>query len=319
MPGRKFNYYKFGAFCLIVLIIICAIIFGIASLINGIKYKKTYEYKFTQIGYSKEEEKVLESNLNNENLNKLLTEKYDSNIDDFIKEKYFMFKNLNKYLEYKNNNKKEEYSSVVSIINTEANIEWIDETKDTDTSKKDLMLVNRLYGLSSDYVPESIVDIPLRYAYTGKKIDGSILEYIIDLIEAGKEVGYTFVVGSGYRSYAEQEKIYNSYVSSYGQSEADKIVAKPGHSEYQTGISLDFQPYNKVFEDSFASEEYDWLSKNAYKFGFVLRLPKGEEDITGFSASAWRLRYVGKDAAKVIFDENITFEEYYAFYVIGDN
>ncbi len=318
MPGKKFNYYKFGAFCLVVLLIIGGIIFGIVSLINNIEYKKTFEYKFISIGYSLDEEKVLEGSLKEKELNELLSKKYDSDIDDFVKEKYFLYKNLNSYLEYKKDNNKENYSNIVSIINSEANIEWIDINKDTDTSKNELMLVNRLYGLSSDFEPSDLVSVPLRYAYSGNKISGFILENIIDLNGAGGESGYTFLVSSGYRSYSDQEKMYNNYADSYGESEADKIVAKPGHSEYQTGISFDFQPYNKVFDDAYSSDEYKWLKDNAYKYGFILRFQKGTEDITGFNASAWRIRYVGKEAAKIIYDENITFEEYYAYYVIGD-
>ena len=96
------------------------------------------------------------------------------------------------------------------------------------------------------------------------------------------------------------------------------MVAKPGHSEYQTGITFDLQPYNKVFEDPYSSEEYDWLSKTAYKYGFILRLQKDKEKLTGFSSSAWKLRYVGVDAATIMYKENLSFEEYYAFYVIGE-
>ena len=318
MVGKKFNYYKFFIFCLTVLLIICGIIFGVLSLIGKIKYKNTYEYKLINIGYTAEEEKILENNLQDIELNALLNIKYNENIDDFVKEKYFLFKNLDEYLKYKSDNLKKTYSEIVTIINTETNIEWIDESKDTDTSKSTLMLVNRLYGLSSDYEPENIVNVPLKYAYSGMKIDESILENIISLINAGKELNYTFVVSSGYRPYSEQEKIYNNYVNSYGQSEADKKVARPGHSEYQTGISFDLQPYNKVFENAYESEEYEWLSENAYKYGFILRLPRDKENITGFSASPWKLRYVGEEASSIIYNEGITFEEYYAYYVVGD-
>ena len=318
MPGKKFNYKKFLIFCTVVLFVIVAIIFGILSLVNNIKYRNTYEYKFLDMGYTLEEEKVFEEKLNNNELNTILKSKYNSDIDNFVNEKYFLFKNLNNYLTYKKDNSNKKYSEVVSIINTEANIEWIDEEKDTDTSKNELMLVNRLYGLKKDYVPTNIIDAPLKYSYKGIKIDESILEDIVSLISSGKEVGYTFVISYGYRSYADQEKMYNSYVNSYGQSEADNIVARPGHSEYQTGFAFDLQPYNKVFDNAFESEEYTWLKENSYKYGFIMRLEQDKEEITGFTASPWKLRYVGVDAATKIHNEAITFEEYYAYYVIGD-
>ncbi len=318
MPGKRFNYYKFVAFCLIVILIIFGIIFGIISIVKNINYKKSYEYKFIQIGYSVEEEKILEEYFDSKKLNELLIRKYNSNIDDFAKEKYFLYKNLDSYLSYKEDNDSKSFSDIVAIINTEANIEWLDNQKDTDVIKNELMLVNRLYGLKNDFIPDNLVDVPVAYAYSGKKVSGSIIQYIIDLIYEGKDSGYTFVVSSGYRSYSEQESIYNNYVNSYGQIDADELVAKPGHSEYQTGITFDLQPYNKVFEDPYSSEEYDWLSKTAYKYGFILRLQKDKEKLTGFSSSAWKLRYVGVDAATIMYKENLSFEEYYAFYVIGE-
>lgn len=319
MQKRKFNYYKFGIFCAVVIGVIVLIILGITSLIKNINYKKSYEYKFIQVGYSKEEYDVISKNIEEKNYDKLLEKKYDKEVIPLVKEKYFMISNLDKYLEYFKENNKAETSDVIKIINTQADIDWIDTEYDTDTSKNELMLVNRLYGLNKDYAPEDIENLSLSISYSGNKISRSIIENINDLINAGKQNNYTFVVSQGYRSYEDQEKIYNSMSNSIGQSEADKVAARPGHSEYQTGLSFDLQPYNKVFENAFESEEYNWLKENAYKYGFILRLTKEGEEITKFKPSAWRLRYVGEEAAQKIYEENITFEEYYAYYVIGEN
>lgn len=316
--NKRFNYCKFILFCLIVLSILFGIVYLIISITNNIKYKKTNEYKLVEKGYKIKDTKEIEKYLNDNEIKKVISIDYNKNIVCFIKNKYFMFKNLDMYLDYYKNNSKYECSKVISIINTGSNIDWIDEERETDVSQNDLMMVNRLYGLSSDFEPDDIVDVPLKYAYSNKKIKSSILDSIINLITEAKDYGYTFVVSSGYRSYKEQEKLYNSYADSYGKSEADEYVAKPGHSEYQTGLTFDLEPYNKVFENSFESEEYEWLSNNSYKYGFIIRLPKGKEDITRFSSSAWKLRYVGIEAAKRIYEENTTFEEYYAYYVEGD-
>lgn len=318
MIKRKFNYKKFIIFCLFVIAVIIGIVIGISKLVEDSKYKKTYEYKFISIGYSLDEFKILENELNNKQLDNILKMKYNKHIDNFVKEKYFLYKNLDKYIEYKSENGNLEYSEIVRIINTLANVDWFDNSKDTDISYKELMLVNRIYGLSSDYVPEDIIDIPLKYAYSGNKISESIMNNIINLIDDAQNSGYTFVVSSGYRSYSDQEKLYNNYASSYGKNDADKLVAKPGHSDYQTGLSFDLQPYNKVFEDAYESDEYKWLKSNAHYHGFIFRLPKDSENITRFNSSVWRLRYVGEEAAKTMYIENITLEEYYAYYVVGE-
>ena len=179
------------------------------------------------------------------------------------------------------------------------------------------MLVNRLYGLNSSYAPQDIVKIPSRYAYDNMKISNSILENIESLIEDARSEGYTFVVSSGYRTYKEQKALYDSYASSYGKSEADTYVARAGHSEYETGLSFDLEPYkySSNVKDIKESNEYLWLRDNAHKYGFIFRFESDKEYLTRFSEDPWRLRFVGTDAASMIYNEKICFEEYYAYFV----
>ena len=315
MVVRKFNYYRFATFVVIVIGIISGIIFGVVKLVNNYKYKQSYDYKLSLVGYKVDEVKTIKDKLNNEEIDNLMELKYDKNIVKFMNEKYFIYKNLSKYLEYKKDNKLESYTNIVTIINTEANIDWFDNTKETDISKKELMLVNRLYGLSKDYEPDDIIDVPSQYAYTGVKISNSIMDNIVALIDAASDEGYTFVLADGYRSYSEQESIFERYKNAYGYSEADRIAARAGHSEYQTGISFTIVPLYKEYDKPKESLEYKWLSDNAYRYGFIFRFPEDKTDITGFEASTWRLRYVGSEAANIIKSENICFEEYYAYFV----
>ncbi len=317
MTIRKFNYTKFAIFIIIVIGIIIGTIYGVSTIVSNIKYTKTYEYKLLNIGYSDEEVKIILNKLDNNKIEDILKRDVNSNIISFINEKFFIYDNLDNYLEYKKNNKEKDFSTIVSIINTEANVEWIDNAKQTDISKGELMLVNRLYGLSSDYVPEDITTIPIKYAYDNVKISNSILDSITSLIEDAKAEGFTFVVSSGYRSYKEQKKLYNSASSSYGKSEADEYVARAGHSEYQTGLSFDLEPYiyTKKVKKVKDSSEYKWLRENAYKYGFIFRFESDKEYLTKFQEDIWRLRYVGSDASQIIYNENICFEEYYSYFV----
>ena len=315
MVVRKFNYYRFTVFLVIVIGIISGIIFGVVKLVSNYKYKQTYDYKLSLVGYKEDEVKTIKDKLSNEEIDNLMELKYDKNIVKFMSEKYFMYKNLSKYLDYKRDNKLESYTNIVTIINTEANVDWFDNTKETDTSKKELMLVNRLYGLSKDYEPDDIVDVPSQYAYSGVKISNSIMDNIVALIDAASDEGYTLVLADGYRSYSEQESIFERYKDAYGYSEADRIAARAGHSEYQTGISFTIVPLYKEYDKPKESPEYKWLNDNAYRYGFIFRLPEDKTDITGFEASTWRLRYVGSEAANIIKSENICFEEYYAYFV----
>ena len=314
MTVKKFNYVRFGVFLVVVLAIVIAIIIGTVKLVKYINYTKSYEYKLLGVGYNADEIKVINDKLDSKIIDKILLEKYNEYLVPFISEKYFIYDNLDKYIEYYKENDYD-YGKVVSIINTGVNKDWFDNMSETDTSKKELMLVNRFYGLNKDYKVEDVTDVPTKYAYDGKKISNSILNNIIDLCESAKTFGYTFVVSDGFRTYKEQEDLYNSYASYYGKSEADKYVARAGHSEYETGLSFNLEIYGKNYDNIEISEEYVWLKENAHKYGFIFRFPKDKEDITLFDYDALRLRYVGVDAASVIYSEGICFEEYYAYYV----
>ena len=314
MKVQKFNYIRFSIFIIILILIIV----GVIMLVKHINYTKTYEYKFLQIGYNLDEIGIIENNLSDKEKDNLLGRKYNKMYFDFFKEKYFLYSNLDKYLEYQKENDEETNTKIVAIINTEANIDWYDNEKETDTSKGVLMLVNRMYGLNKSYKVEDIVDVPLKYAYDGMKLSKRLMNDLTDLCDVAYEEGYTFVVAESYRTYKEQKKLYNNYANSFGQSEADLYVARPGHSEYETGLSLDLVPYNKTFKNPKKSEEYKWLRENAYRFGFIFRFEEGKEDITKFDADTWRLRYVGIDAASMIKNEGICFEEYYAYFVKGE-
>ena len=90
-------------------------------------------------------------------------------------------------------------------------------------------------------------------------------------------------------------------------------MAKPGYSEHQTGLAYDIgSKSTNVFANS---KEYQWMKDNAYKYGFIERFTQKYENLTGFRKEPWHYKYVGKDIAKYIHDNNISFEEYYAVYL----
>ena len=305
----------------IILLIIIGIIVIIGSVsgvlvIKHINYTKTYEYKFTKIGYSKEEVKLLEKELKNKELDTLLNRKYNKNITKFIKEKYFIFNNLDEYLKYLKDNKDKNLTDVIAIVNTNSNNEFYSNTKKTDISKNELMLVNKYNYLTSDYNPDDLEELSNVYAYgTNQMLRHDAYNAFIEMWNKASEDGYKLIVNSSYRSYEEQEKIYNDYSSWYGDNDADKKAARPGYSEHQTGLALDIQSYcseEKKFDEC---PEFTWLSNNAYKYGFIMRYPKNLEHITGYNYESWHYRYVGVKASTYIHDNNITFDEYYAYFI----
>ena len=306
---------KIQVFIIISIIIITGIITSIL-VIKHTNYIKTYKYKFNKIGYSKEEIKLLEKELKDKELDTLLNNKYNKNITRFIKEKYFIFKNLNDYLNYYEDNKDKSITDIVAIVNTKSNNEFYTNTKKTDISKNELILVNKYNYLTSDYNPDDLKELSNVYAYgTNQMLRLDAYNAFIEMWNKANEDGYKLIINSSYRSYEDQEKIYNDYSSWYGETDADKKAARPGYSEHQTGLALDVQSYcseNKEFDEC---PEFTWLSNNAYKFGFILRYPKDLEHITGYNYESWHYRFVGIKASTYIHNNNITFDEYYAYFI----
>ena len=306
---------KIQVFIIISIIIITGIITSIL-VIKHTNYIKTYKYKFNKIGYSKEEIKLLEKELKDKELDTLLNNKYNKNITKFIKEKYFIFKNLNDYLNYYEDNKDKSITDIVAVVNTNSNNDFYTNTKKTDISKNELMLVNKYNYLTSDYNPNDLEELSNVYAYgTNQMLRIDAYNAFIEMWNKATEDGYKLIVNSSYRSYEEQEKIYNDYSSWYGKAEADKKAARPGYSEHQTGLALDIQSYcseNKEFDEC---PEFTWLINNAYKYGFILRYPKDLDYITGYNYESWHYRYIGTKASTYIHKNNITFDEYYAYFV----
>ena len=126
--------------------------------------------------------------------------------------------------------------------------------------------------------------------------------------DAAKEDGVTLTIISGYRSYSYQKGLYDGYVKTYGKASTDTFSARPGHSEHQTGLAADL---NRIDENFGNTKEGKWLDENASKYGFILRYPKGKQDITGYKYEPWHFRYIGSEAVNLYNGEWTTLEEYF--------
>ena len=299
------NKKKILIFSIIGMVVVALIITGIL-VIKHINYTKTYEYKFNKIGYNKEEVVVLKNELKDKQLDELLNHKYDKNITRLVKEKYFIFNKLDDYLKYYKDNKDKGLTDVVAIINTNTNNDFYTNTKETDVSKNELMLINKYNYLTASYNPDDLEVFTNVYAYgENQSLRKDAYDAFIEMWNSANKDGYKLIVNSSYRSYDEQKKIYDDYSSWYGEEDADKKAARAGYSEHQTGLAVDIQSYcsqNKDFEEC---EEFTWLTNNAYKYGFILRYPKDKEYLTGYKYESWHYRYVGKKISKYIHENNI--------------
>lgn len=307
------------------LYILVFVIVGIYAINESIKiykeeqYKKTDEYKLIEIGYEKEKAEYIIDNTNEEIVNYLKTNNYNETYYDIISSKYYLNKNFEAYVQYQELHEKEEIDLIIALVNTNAASGWYNKEIDTDITKGDLILVNKFYHLNKEFERDDLVKAQLSYAYADNEAAEKVLLAFKDMkADVEEKLGVRLMINSSYRSYETQEEIYNEF-KKVSLKYADSYAARPGYSEHQTGLAIDItsleHPNAKVFSES---EEYEWLKNNCYKYGFILRYPENKENITGYSTESWHFRYVGEIAAKKIHDENITFDEYYAYYVEGD-
>lgn len=186
-------------------------------------------------------------------------------------------------------------------------------------NNKFMVLVNRDHRLPDDYAG---IDLVSQGDHRLNKVTFSALNQLMD---AGEDAGYNYVLYSGYRSYSHQ---YNNYYnkinyyknSGYSEDEAIRLTnqyhAPPGASEHHTGLAADVcipsivNKYACLHENYEYTDEYKWFSANAHKYGFILRYRKGDEEITGYNFEPWHYRFVGVDIATEIYKRDITFEEY---------
>lgn len=177
------------------------------------------------------------------------------------------------------------------------------------------VLVNKNYYLPSEYAPKKIVKAEVK-SFKDIMVSDEIKEPLENMFSDAKKAGHVLYLLSGYRSYDYQEMLFSNKVKSVGFAKAETVVAVPGESEHQTGLAIDIScqsiqyQLNNRLEDT---KEYKWLVENCYKYGFILRYPKGKSDITGYIYEPWHYRYIGDvDTAKYIMDNKMTYEEYEA-------
>lgn len=292
------------------------VIFLIILLIAGLylQYRFSNTYKFKEMGYNKTQVEYLTS-FDEAFEEKLLKLDFDPDLIKLMKQKYFIQDNFDRYLKYMDLNKKVKIKDAVALVNVGRDEEYYKNSIKTDISKAELMLVNKYNYLPEDYIPKDIEKISIWYSYEGREATKLLMQKYDKMYKAAKNDKINLVINSGYRSYKDQKEVYDDYVSRYGEDYADDYAAHPSYSEHQTGYAFDLGKLGTTLEDFDKTDEFKWLIENAHKYGFILRYPKGKENITGFKYESWHFRYVGTKVATQIKKENITFDEYYAYYI----
>lgn len=197
------------------------------------------------------------------------------------------------------------------LLRDNINVAPFTSTKQVIPEDWRLILVN-----SDHYIPKNY-QIELYQLSNGVYIDSRIYPDLQQMFDDARNEGIYPIVGEGYRTHEEQQKMMDDKIDSfiiqgYSKKEAKKLakewVAEPGTSEHELGIALDINAEKSGSSSNW--DVYSWLAENAYKYGFILRYPQSKEYITGIDYEPWHYRYVGKESALEIYTQQITLEEY---------
>lgn len=158
-------------------------------------------------------------------------------------------------------------------------------------------LIDKKHNVGSDYVPKNLVKLVKNDDYIINKnslsLRPDVEKALRTMARAAKQDGVTLDVSSTYRSYEYQKNLFQHWVDVDGLEEAERESARPGTSQHQLGVAIDFGSIDDNFDNTPAGK---WIYKNGSEYGWSLSFPKGYEDVTGYKWECWHFRYIGKPA-----------------------
>lgn len=189
------------------------------------------------------------------------------------------------------------------------------------------LLVNRQHPVASDFAPADLVNLSeycdsslVKIKYDGTQGVREAADALLRMLEAAKADGITnWQVSAAYRSYADQQRIFDNKVKSFQnnnpdwslsrcRSAASVTVADPGASEHHTGLAFDMTvPNTSMF---LGTKQCTWLHQHCWEYGFILRYTDEKQQITGFAGEAWHIRYVGTEHSLAMQQSGQCLEEY---------
>lgn len=296
----------------------------IFSIKNYKEYKEEYKNLYEQIHFHEKEQFLKEVNtfldlgytpyeinniyayLSRNNIKKMLQLK---KID--IKDYYSIHNfEVDKISRYENFQSKTHCSLKEAVLKVNIGLDHDFYTQIESIENKDefTVLVNK-YRTLDEYEPSDLISLSYDAKYQLREEAGKAFE---NLVNGAKLENVYIRPYSAYRSYEYQKNLYNKYVNRDGKEVADTYSARPGHSEHQTGLTVDVwsEGYTEIRE-----KDAKWLQENAYKYGFIVRYTKEKKEITGYIEEPWHLRYLGCEIAKDVYASGLSYDEYYDLHI----
>ena len=176
-----------------------------------------------------------------------------------------------------------------------------------------ITLVDTILRVTKSYVPPDLVDVSQAGIAGKAQIRALVIEDLRAMSEAAAAAAAGVGVESAYRTYDEQQTVFDGWVARFGYDRALQVSARPGHSEHQLGLAIDFRsdpggsPFNGNWGTTPAGK---WMKAHAWEYGFVMSYPKDKMAVTCYDFEPWHFRYVGRDLAALIHASGLTPREY---------
>ncbi|WP_154888402.1 D-alanyl-D-alanine carboxypeptidase family protein [Longibaculum muris] len=286
------------------------------------QFYKLYQPKLNELGYPKN---ILLQMMQNASLQDFayLTQQelpYHKT-KEYLSIKGVIYQDLDKYIQ----SKKKPLDAVLSISYPFiSSPQKVNQTYIVNEPESLTLLIKKGFQLPSSYIPNDLkdVNIPIAKDCENKQLRKEAGQALEKMYQDALKENLHLVINSGYRSFQQQKAIYDDYFQKYDAVTAAGLVAIPGSSEHQLGLSVDLTSQSVIngqwrfFGDT---PEYKWVIENAHHYGYILRYPQNKSHITGTTNEPWHFRYVGQKAAKIIYENNWTLEDYVLHYGLSSS
>ena len=258
-------------------------------------------------GYTVDEINHIYENMSDSNIIHILGSEY-VDLSDFYSIHNFDFKKLERYIAY-SKIENLDMKDIVTRVDLNLDEPFYQTVVTVDNPDDITVLVNKSHALPASYSPTDLVSIP---SFSNLKLRKVAVDDFEKLLANAKLDNVYLVPYSTYRDYEYQDGLYQKYLKTDTQANVDTYSARPGHSEHQTGLAIDIRSSSHWY--TLTDADYEWMKKNCYKYGFIIRYPKDNSTITGYKEEPWHLRYIGIEHATKVTELGITYDEYYDLY-----
>lgn len=166
-----------------------------------------------------------------------------------------------------------------------------------------LAILDTIYRLPAGYAPPDLVTVGNAGISGSGQVRATMIPDLKALAKTARNAGLPLAVKSAYRSEARQQAVYDDWVRTSGEAAARQFSARPGHSEHQLGLAVDFAAEGGTapWDESFAqTAQGHWLAQHAADYGFVMSYPKDAEAVTCYAYEPWHFRWVGRTVARAV-------------------